>query len=176
MKKIIFSVIFLLAVGAAFFSCEDDFQKKSRDAELKELNEYIAKNYPNGIEPTASGLYFIEKQKGFGDTIKVGDKVQIFYATMALDSFLFDETVGFSSGYRYEPYEIIVGAGNSVLGLEEGLTYMQPGAKASLIINSELAYGNGSFNAPLPGFTTLLMEVEIYKVFPVETSEEEETD
>ncbi|MDR2909819.1 MAG: FKBP-type peptidyl-prolyl cis-trans isomerase [Bacteroidales bacterium] len=162
MKKVIFSGIFLLVAVAVFFSCKEDFYKKSRNLELKELKEYITKNYPD-IEPKASGLYFIEKQKGYGDTIKLGDRVQIFYTTMALDSFVFDETG------VYEPYEVIVGSTTNILGLNEGLTYMQPGAKASLIINSELAYesvGSGL----IPSFATLLMDVEVYKVFPLQTS------
>jgi FKBP-type peptidyl-prolyl cis-trans isomerase len=170
MKKIIFSGIFLLAAVAVFFSCEEDYYTETRNLELKELKEYIEKNYPD-LESKSSGLYFIEKQKGFGDTIKIGDKVQIFYKVTDLDSFLWDETPGYSSGYLYEPYEAIVGEGHTgnIAGLNEGLTYMQPGAKASLIINSELAYGSDGTGS-IPGFTTLLMDVEVYKVFPRKAS------
>jgi FKBP-type peptidyl-prolyl cis-trans isomerase len=48
---------------------------------------------------------------------------------------------------------------------------MKKGTKASLVIPSELAYGQtGTYG--VGGFTTLLMEVEVYKVFPVEIPEE----
>lgn len=169
MKKIIFSGIFLLVAVAVLFSCKDeDYYKKARQEELQALKEYLAKNYPD-LEPTASGLYYIEKKKGSGDTIKIGDRVQLFYKVMDLDSFLIDETPGYTSGYYYEPFEVTIGASGSIQGLQEGLTYMQPGSRASLIINSELAYGQDGSGLVLP-FMTLLMDVEVYKVFPLKTS------
>ncbi len=169
MKRNIISGLFVLTVVLIFFSCKDtNTYEKLRQNELEKLDAFIAENYPN-VEPTASGLYFIETLKGYGDTIKAGDKVQIFYSTWTIDSLLIDESSGYSLGQRYEPFEFIVGSGSSISGLEEGVTYMQPGAKANLVINSELAYGqNGS--SSVAGFTTLLMEVEIYKVFPATTN------
>jgi len=170
MKRIIFSGIFLLIVVAVFFSCKDEnIYIKYRKEELKLLETFIAEFYPD-IKPKPSGLYFIETQKGYGDTIKVGDKVHIYYSTWAIGdsasvikAFLIDER-------HYDPYEVIVGSGGSgIVGLEEGLTYMQPGAKADLVINSNLAYGQNS-NGTIPGFTTLWMAVEVYKVYPYKTS------
>ena len=174
MKRITFSGIFLIIIVATFFSCKkEDLRAKARrfrKEELAQLDSFITKNYPD-VKPTASGLYFIETRKGTGDTIKIGDRVQIYYAVWSIDSFLIDETVGYLEGLRYEPYELIVGAKGTIVGLQEGLTYMQPGAKANLVINSELAYGDGSSSSsPLPGFMTLLYEVEVYKVFPLKTS------
>jgi FKBP-type peptidyl-prolyl cis-trans isomerase len=165
MKKNIFSGIIVFLTVFTFFACEkENVYIKSRKLELEKLDEYIAKNYPD-VDPKPSGLYVIETQQGFGDTIKVGDKVHIFYLTMTLDSTIIDESSGYSLGQRYEPYEVIVGTGNSINGLEEGLTYLRPGSKANLVINSELAYGQtGSYS--IGGFTTLLMEIEVYKVFP----------
>ena len=169
MKRIVFSGIFLLIFVIAFFSCKkDNIYVKARKEELKELEAFIAKNYPD-FKPTASGLYFIETQKGNGDTIKVYDKVQIYYQTWLLQTsdtlVLIDASNEYLDGYYYEPYEVTVGSGGSISGLEEGLTYMQPGSKATLIINSELAYGQDGLY-PIPGFSTLVMEVEVYKVFP----------
>ena len=174
MKRIVFSGIFLLIVVAAFFSCKkEDLYSKSRREELKELEAFIAENYPD-LEPKPSGLYFIETQQGTGDTIKIGDRVHVYYATYALSAdsldnlslILIDESVQYSTeGYLYEPFEVIVGSGGAIQGLEEGLRYMQLGTKARLIINSGLAYGHTG-QGILPGFTTLVMDVEVHKVFP----------
>ena len=169
MKRFILPGIFLLIVVVTFFSCNDEnIYEKSRKLEREMLDEYIAENYPD-IKPKPSGLYFIELEKGTGDTIKVGDRVQIYYATWTIDSFLLDQSVGFLEGHRYEPFDVVIGSSGTIVGLQEGLTYMQPNAKAIMVINSNLAYGqNGS--GLVGGFTTLLMEVEVHKVFPSNTS------
>jgi FKBP-type peptidyl-prolyl cis-trans isomerase len=154
-----------LAIG--FFACGDDNSlEQLRKNELALLDEYVATNYPNE-EPLPSGLYYIEEVKGTGDTIVPGDQVQIYYATWFIDSTLIDQTNGYIDGYRFEPYSVNVGSGASIAGLEEALTYMQKGTVANLIINSALAYGqNGNtYGDPMvPGFTTLLMQVEVYKI------------
>jgi FKBP-type peptidyl-prolyl cis-trans isomerase len=167
-KHVFTALIFAVAV-AGFFACGDDNSlEELRNNELAKLDTYMKANYPDA-KPTSSGLYFIEVKKGTGDTIKVGDQVQIYYATWMLkDSFLLDQSVGYLNGYRYEPYTVNVGSGTSVTGLEEALTYMQKGAVANLVIDSKLAYGqngNTSSNPYVPGFTTLLMQVEVYKIY-----------
>ena len=165
-KHVIISLIFS-AMVFGFLACGDDNSlEKLRKKELETLDAYMQTNYPD-VEPSKSGLYYIEKVKGTGDTIVPGDKIQIFYATWLIDSTLIDETSGYTNGYRFEPYEFVVGAGTAIAGLEEAATYMQKGTVANLIINSQLAYGqNGNTygTPPVPGFTTLLMQVEVYKI------------
>lgn len=168
MMKQVLTGLFLIFAAIGIFSCGDDNSlEEMRNKELALLDEYIETNYPD-VEPKPSGLYYIEEVKGTGDTIVPGDKVLIYYATWLIDSTLIDETNGYTVGYRYEPYTVIVGSGSSITGLEEGLTYMQKGTVANLVINSELAYGqngNTQGNPPVPGFTTLLMQVEVYKIY-----------
>jgi FKBP-type peptidyl-prolyl cis-trans isomerase len=165
-KKYLVNGLLLLAFVISIISCKDDNSlEQLRKNELALLDEYMAVNYPD-VEPTRSGLYFIEEKKGEGDTIVRGDVVQIYYATWLIDSTLIDQSNGYIDGHRFEPYQVTVGSGSSIQGLEEALTYMQKGGVANLVINSQLAYGqDGSFgNPPVPGFTTLLMQVEVYKI------------
>jgi FKBP-type peptidyl-prolyl cis-trans isomerase FkpA len=168
MKKV-FTVLILAVAAIGIFSCGDDNSLiELRNNELALLDEYMLANYPD-VEPKPSGLYYIEEVKGTGDTIELGDQVQVYYATWLLkDSILIDETSGYLLGHRFEPYTVNVGSGTSIKGLEEALTYMQKGTVANLVINSELAYGqngNTQGNPPVPGFTTLLMQVEVYKIY-----------
>lgn len=163
-------VIFFALIGV--FSCNKGVDyEKMRQEELAILKDYVNRVHP-GAEPTASGLYYFnEEGTGSGDTIKLGDQVQIFYATWVLisseDSSLVDQTSGYLNGHRYEPFKFTVGAGSSIKGLEEAITYMQPGSRSHLVINSELAYGqNGSGAVAM--FQTVLMEVEVYKVIPID--------
>lgn len=168
MKRFINGLIFTV-LAMAFFACKDNNNlEKLRQNELEKLDAFISANYPNEL-PKSSGLYYIEEVKGTGDTIVPGDRVQIFYATWTVDSLLIDETNGFTEGFRFEPYEYIVGAGTAITGLEEASTYMQLGTVANLVLPSELAYGQNGTTG-VAGFTTLLMRVEVYKVYRAATS------
>jgi FKBP-type peptidyl-prolyl cis-trans isomerase FkpA len=166
--KHVFTGLIFTTIAIGFLACgSDNSLEELRKNELALLDEYILTNYPDE-EPTPSGLYYIEEVKGTGDTIVPGDKIQVFYATWLIDSTLIDETSGYTQGYRFEPLEFVVGTGSVIKGLDEAVTYMQKGTVANLVINSELAYGqngNTAGNPPVPGFTTLLMQVEVYKIY-----------
>ena len=172
MKRFLTGLI-LASVVIAFFACDDDNSlEELRMEELEKLDVFIAENYPDSV-PRVSGLYYIESVKGEGELLKAGDRVQIFYATWTLDSTLVDESSGYTSGHRFEPLEFTVGGGEVIQGLEQAAIYMQLGTTANLVISSELAYGqNGDGTGFIPGFTSLLMEVEVYKVYPYPVAEE----
>lgn len=170
------SGLLVIILAATIIGCKDNDIGKQRERELKKLEEYIRDNY-SGKEPTASGLYFFELQAGVGDSIRINDKVQIFYDLYTLDS-----SYVAGSG-QFEPLQLVVlpptQLGSSaeevseLKGLHEALTYMKKGSKARLILPSELAFGQyGTYG--VGGFTTLLMEVEVYKVFPFTDPNEEE--
>lgn len=153
---------------AGVFACKENDQEKLRRIELERLDEYVRDNNLQDYRKP-SGLYYKELAPGVGDTINPGDQVQIYYSTWALSDTIYhiDETEGYSEGYRYEPYTFVVGSGTAIDGLEEAATYMQKGTKAKLVIPSELAYGQRG-SSIITGFTTVIMEVEVYKVFPAQ--------
>ena len=160
-RKYITGILLLTAMIALLLgSCNNYDQEKLRKKELELLDTYI-KNHNITVKPTKSGLYYIEEKPGTGDSIKIGDRVQIFYKTYLIDSTMID-----ASG-RYNPLEFYVttaGSSSVIEGLNEGIRFMKKGAIGNLIIPSELAYGqNGT--AGVSGFSTLLMNVEVYKVY-----------
>lgn len=168
MKRFLAGLTLVLVV-VAFFSCNKSNDLETlRKNELEKLDEFMGLHYPDSVAKS-SGLYYIEEIKGYGDSLIVpGDRVQIFYATWTIDSVLVDESSGYTAGHRYEPLEYTVGTSSVVSGLEEASTYMREGGKAHLVLNSELAYGQNGTTG-ISGFTTLLMEVEVYKVYPYTT-------
>lgn len=179
--KQIFAVLLLISVVVVFSSCNnnDNSLEKMRENELAILDGYIENTYTDSM-PKSSGLYFIEEIVGDGDSlIRPGDNIEIFYATWTLnsptDSTLIDQSVDYLDGYRYEPLEFVVGASEVIAGLDEAVTYMREGGKARMVMPSELAYKqNGSPSGGVGGFTTLLMEVEVHKVYPIIIPEVEE--
>ncbi|MDD4109119.1 MAG: FKBP-type peptidyl-prolyl cis-trans isomerase [Prolixibacteraceae bacterium] len=172
MKRILTSMTVVL-IALAIFSCKENDAEKQREYELKKLSDYIQNNYPD-LKPKASGLYYIEQVEGEGDSIKIGDKVQVFYDIWDLDS------THLTSSGRFEPLEFVVLSPtqlsylaedvNEMLGLHEAVTYMKKGTKSLLILPSELAFGQYGITGVISGFTSLLMEVEIYKVYPYQTA------
>lgn len=170
--KNVFAGILIVLMAVVIWGCpKDNSLEKMRENELKKLDEFITIHYPDE-EQKPSGLYYIEEVKGEGDTILPGDRVQVFYATWTLDSVLVDESEGYTAGHHFEPLEFIVGKGDVIKGLEEAAQYMQLNTKAHLVLPSEVAYGQNGKGSIL-GFTTLLMEVEVYKVYPIRKPEEE---
>jgi len=155
-------IILVLFIGALLYlsSCNEYNQEKQRKEELELLANFITNNKITA-KPTSSGLYYIEVKKGTGDTISIGDRVQVWYKTYLIDSTLIDE-----SG-RYNPLEFYctaAGSSSVIEGLNEAIKYMQKGTIANLVIPSELAYGQ-SGTSGIAGFTTILMNVEVYKVY-----------
>jgi FKBP-type peptidyl-prolyl cis-trans isomerase FkpA len=152
----------IIAIVSVLFlgSCNNYNQEKLRKQELELLDTYVNKHNIT-VTPTKTGLYYMEVKKGTGDSIIIGDRVQVWYKTYLIDSTLIDD-----SG-RYNPLEFYVTAAGSssvIEGLNEGIKLMRKGGIGNFIIPSELAYGqNGS--SGIPGFTTLLMNVEVYKVY-----------
>ena len=62
-----------------------------------------------------------------------------------------------------QPIEIDMSAGKITKGMEEGLLKMSMGAKATLIIPSELAFGKRKISTILP-YTTLIYDIEVIEV------------
>ena len=157
-------------VTVMFLSCDDNSLGKLREKELELLDNFIKTNNIS-VKPTSSGLYYIEKIKGTGDTIEAGDQVDILYRTWLIDSTLVDQNID-DKGHFYEPLRFTVtpqGVSASVVeGLNEGIKFMQMGTVAHMIVPSQIGYGQNGYGY-VPAFSTLLFEVRVYKVVKAST-------
>lgn len=129
---------------------------KLRDSEQAKLSEYLAANKIT-TAPTASGLIFIETQKGKTKQKPTAtDQVTVHYTGMLLDGTVFDSSV-----QRGEP--ITFGLNQVIPGWTEGIQLMTKGSKAKLIIPSAIAYGP-SGSGPIPPYSTLVFDVELIDI------------
>jgi FKBP-type peptidyl-prolyl cis-trans isomerase len=135
-------------------------EEENAQAALKEQEELAAYIQENGItvEPTQSGLYYISTQAGTGKAAEAGKKVKVHYTGKFLNGQVFDSSVE-----RGEPFEFNLGLGQVIRGWDEGIALMKEGEKATLIIPSSIAYGPQQ-NGPIPGFSTLVFDVELIEV------------
>ena len=74
---------------------------------------------------------------------------------------MLDGTVFDSSFKRNQPIEFSIGVGQVIPGWDEGIALLNKGAKATLIIPSDLAYGAAGAGGVIPPNATLKFEVEL---------------
>jgi FKBP-type peptidyl-prolyl cis-trans isomerase len=127
-------------------------RRKQNETSLR--NKYIADNGIT-IEPTASGLYYIETEAGTGKQAVAGATVQVHYTGRLLDGTVFDSSVD-----KGQPLEFALGQGRVIKGWDEGIAMMKEGGKAKLIIPSDIAYG-AQDRGTIPPYSTLVFDVEL---------------
>lgn len=157
MKIIKITIITLFAISTVFSSCKEDDPYYDSQVEIEKLDAYIAENNIT-TEPTASGLYYIETLEGSGIQAVAGKKVSVNYKGTFLDGTVFDSNEG------KDPFVFTLGTGAVIAGWDEAISYMKKGGKATLIVPSGIAYGAYG-SVTIPGYTTLLFEVELLSVF-----------
>lgn len=135
-------------------------EKKSENNK-KAGEDFLAANKSKpGIQTTASGLQYKITQEGTGAQPDANDKVTVHYHGTTIDGKVFDSSVE-----RGQPATF--GLNQVIPGWTEGLQLLKEGGKATLYIPQELAYGARA-TGPIEGYSTLIFEVELIKVEPVQ--------
>jgi FKBP-type peptidyl-prolyl cis-trans isomerase FklB len=123
--------------------------------------EFLAGNgKKTGVETTASGLEYKIGKPGNAKApaITPEDEVTVNYRGTLIDGTEFD-----SSESHGKPLEIPVGG--VIKGWQEALVLMKPGAKWTLYVPPELAYGANP-RPGIPGNSLLIFDIEILSVKP----------
>ena len=134
---------------------EERFHESSK-VEHQILEKFL-KNASIDIDPTESGLYYIELTKGIGDPPNIGDIITVNYTVKLIDGFVIETTYGKS------PFTFQYGPNGSIDAWFEGLSYMSEGGKAEFICPSEIAYGEKG-TKDIPPFSTIIFEVELISI------------
>ncbi len=147
------SVILLVAgLGSCFNNNEYEENEDERIRAFLKDNDI-------DVDPTESGLYYVELIEGTGQAPVEGDTVEIYYTGYLLSGSIF------SSDLSGDPFSFVVGEGTVIQGMDEGITYMNEGGEAMLVIPSWLGYGStGKY--PIPGYTPLVYEISLESVIP----------
>src|SRR5258706_12427289 len=95
---------------------------------------------------------------GKGKEVKEGDSIVIHYKGTLEDGTQFD-----SSYDRGTPFETKIVIGYVIKGWDMGVPGMKIGGKRKLTIPHQLAYGKYGIGE-IPGFATLIFEVELLKI------------
>ena len=108
---------------------------------------------------TESGLQYIVVQEGEGVNPYASQFVSVDYTGYLADGTIFDSSID-----RGEPIAFPVGVGKVIPGWDEGIMLLNTGAKARLIIPSDLGYGEQGAGGIIPPNATLIFDVELLEI------------
>jgi cyclophilin family peptidyl-prolyl cis-trans isomerase len=145
-------------------------EEEKRAEEAKKMAEQ-AKEFTEGAESTASGLFYKVISKGNGAKPENGETVKVHYAGYLTDGTLFDSSIKEiaqkNNKYNpqrepYAPFELTYGPSARVIpGWKEGIAMMSVGDKYQLIIPPNLGYGAQGAGGVIPPNAWLIFDVEL---------------
>lgn len=106
---------------------------------------------------TDSGLVYYEMTEGGGQSPEPTSTVEVHYHGTLTDGTVFDSSVDRGQTISFPLNGVIK-------GWQEGLAMMKEGGKATLVIPSDLAYGDAGSGETIPPGATLMFEVELFTV------------
>ncbi len=174
-------LFFSLLISALFYGCsEDDNYQTRMEDERNERGRYLKENGITKEHLLEDGIYYQElltpENSAEAKKVEVGDDVVIYYTGYFLNGMVFDTNV---LAGKYEPMTVRVLNKYSGQEIQRGVAYrpievdgwipallqMQEGTKARVVIPSNLAYRiYGNPNMGIPGYTTLVYEIEVAEV------------
>lgn len=128
--------------------------RETLDAGKNFLEENLKKD---GIKSTASGLQYEVIKEGDGAQPAATDLVEVHYHGTLLDGTVFDSSVDRGETTSFPLNRVIP-------GWTEGLQLMKEGGKYRFFIPYDLAYGERGAGADIKPYSTLIFEVELFKV------------
>jgi len=132
-------------------------QQAQAEKSMKAGQDFLAENgKQEGVVTTESGLQYKVIKAGSGKTPGLNDQVTTHYHGTFIDGSVFD-----SSKERGTPATF--GVTQVIKGWTEALQLMKEGDVWMLYIPFDLAYGERG-NQGIPGYSTLLFEIELIKV------------
>ena len=126
----------------------------------KAFFEYLKAN--NITDYTASGLFFSKSVVTKGVKPQKGQMARIKFVASFLDGTVFG-----NSDQLGEHYDVEVGEGKVLKGLDEGIGMMRVGEKARFVLPYTLAYGSNPYGF-IPAYSNLVFDVELLDVFDKE--------
>jgi len=106
------------------------------------------------------GLKYVIHELGDGEPAKEGNYVSMQYYGMTMEGNMFDNSFKRGTAFTFTP-----GRGEVIKGWDRVIPLLKEGAKASIFIPSDLAYGAAGSPPAIPPGADLMFYVEVEKVF-----------
>lgn len=126
-----------------------------RVKEVTEIDNYLQNN--PGLKQAETGVYVKTIKKGTGAKVEPLQTVKVHYTGRFTDGTVFDSSVE-----RGEPFVFTVGAGQVIPGWDATVSNMKVGDKVTVLIPSDLAYGEG--RQGIPPYSPLVFDIELLEI------------
>ena len=133
---------------------EEKVNAQRLNDEPERIAKYLKDNNIN-VNPTASGLYYIEKETGNGQSPQVGNMVEVHYSIYDINNNLIESSLDYG-----QPIPFVYGENQMIQGIEEAVGYMKVGGKSRIIVPSQLGFGDIKIDENLPANSTLVIDLE----------------
>ena len=127
--------------------------------DLKKKETEVLKELTKGFEKHKDGLFYKIIKKTNGLSPSKGKNVEVHYKGMLLNNTIFD-----SSYDRNKPIVFQIGVGQVIKGWDIGISLLNEGEEAVLIIPPDLAYGSAGAGNVIPPNSSLIFEVKLLKI------------
>ena len=156
-SNLVYDIKLLKITTAAELKAENEkaMQALKADSE-KAFFDYLKTN--NITDYTASGLFFNKSVTTEGAQPQEGQIARIKFAASYLDG-----TPLGDSEQLGDHYDVVIGEGKVLKGLEEAVAMMRVGEKARFVLPYTLAYGTNAFGS-IPAYSNLVFDVELLDV------------
>lgn len=138
-------------------------EEKENEIRLKEEPQRIAKYLKDNninVKSTASGLYYIEKEVGNGESPQDGNLVEVHYSIYDISNNLIESSLDYG-----QPIPFVYGKNQMIPGIEEAVGYMKVGGKSRIIAPSNLGFGDIKIDENLPANSTLVIDLELVGLY-----------
>jgi len=117
--------------------------------------DVVEKTWPDAKKSNTGIRYVVEKQ-GAGPLLMPGDLVMVHYVGKLLNGKIFDQNHD-----DKKPFSFRLDRGVVIEGWDQILQLMRPGDKWIVIIPPELGYGRKGSPPVIPGYATLIFDIEV---------------
>jgi FKBP-type peptidyl-prolyl cis-trans isomerase len=125
----------------------------------KQIQEYLTRNAIQA-KKKETGVYVWIEKLGTGKLPEIGDDISMHYEVINIG----DNSVVDNSREREKPFNFIIGRRAVIVGLEKTVQLLPVGTKATIIIPSDLAYGEEKKGEQLPANSNLRFDLEVLGV------------
>jgi peptidylprolyl isomerase len=161
----------IIAAACLLCACTTEKEREAVNTQAQAIDNYINKQMADtSLHATLvvnNNSYRLIYTAGAAPTARTGDSVYFVYIGYIFSNgnkTPFDtnlDTLGFTPAYRNG--NGIVGVGQYIPGLDNGLNGMQTGEKAEILFPASEGYGNATVGL-VPPLSALLFDVEMIKI------------
>jgi FKBP-type peptidyl-prolyl cis-trans isomerase len=153
------TLLFVVATAGLTTSCfKTEVPADYSAADDATIQKYLTANAITTSQKQPSGLYYVPVVTNpTGKKVVVGQQALVLFTGTLLDGTVFEA----SSMRDNRPLDLIVGAGLYLQGLEEGISLMRVGEKATLLLPSGLAYRSNGLSPAVPANTVVRFDLEV---------------